>query len=108
WKEGRSDTSRECARDKLPHQAVVFVHLDHPAVVRICKQRVAVRQATRKRDSAGCAACGKGGNDVESVRIGEIVSHFDGAIVVLVGDQNIAVGQQFGAVGIVQFDASDA
>src|SRR6266567_5964014 len=88
----------------LPEHFVVGINFDDATVVRVGKQGMAVGEPARESDSADGAAGGKGRDDLARGGVRDL----DGAVVVLVGDEDVAVGQQLGGVGIVELVGTDA
>src|SRR5258708_17996678 len=97
-RQGRRIAARTRVGGVLPDRTVLGIDFDNAVVVGVGEQRVAVGQPTRESDTADGAPGGKRLDDL--ARSG--VRNLDRAVVVLVRDKNIAVGQQLGVVGIVE------
>jgi hypothetical protein len=93
---GEGMLSRAVRREVFPNDIVVLVNFNGAGVAGVRQQGVAVGQ------TAGESAGAERPSGVERVDNGISASDFQGAIVVLVGNKDVAVVEQFGGVGAVE------
>src|SRR3989441_5823100 len=82
----------------LPDRVVLGIDFDDATVVGVSEQSIAVGEPARESEAADRPVGAKGRDD--AARGG--VRDLDGAVVVLVGDEDVAVSEQLGGVGIVE------
>src|SRR5258708_1848690 len=95
WVAARTDVG-----NVLPDHVASFIGFPNAAVVGVRDERMAVGEAAGKSHAAESQAASG------SVRVDDRARHgvrdLEGLVVVLVGDEDVAVGEEFGGVGIVQ------
>jgi len=98
--EGHWITARADIGEEVPEVGPSFIGFDDAAVVGVGDEGIAVGEAAGKGHTAEGDAAGLCIGVHDSARHG--VRDFKGLVVVLVGDEDVSIFEQFGGVGIVQ------
>src|SRR5258708_39784743 len=92
--------ARTIVGEVLPEHVAGYIGFNNAAVVGVRDKRMAVGKAAGKSHAAESQAAGGSERVDDSARSG--MRDLEGLVVVLVGDEDVAVGEEFGGVGIIQ------